>query len=482
MEFKPSKYQSEIFEFVKYGYGNAVISAVAGSGKSTTIIKALDYIKPEKKVLFLAFNNLIVESLKTKITRDNTDIKTLHSLGYSILKYNFKNINIEVNENKYHNKLLNYLNETESTNINNIEYIKNILKICNLGRFFLVKNNKDLLTIVNKYGVVLIDDEINVVEYLIDWGRNSLNDTKCVDYTDMIYLPNVLNVKVFKYDFIIIDEAQDLSISQMSLFMKCFKQGSRFIAVGDDKQCINAFAGSDIESFNKLKKLSNTIELPLSICYRCPRNIINHVKKINPDIEPSVNAIDGFINFNANIDDLKSGDMVICRNTLPLIKLYIKLIDNGIKSFLKGKDIGLNLIDLIENINIENINNLFNELNEYLIKFIRQTENNDIYNTQSYNDLNEKVECLKIIAKNLKSKTELISKINEIFSNDDNDGVMLSTIHKAKGLEADNVYILNNNLIPSKYAKQNWEIEQERNLEYVALTRSKCILGFIYDK
>ena len=58
----------------------------------------------------------------------------------------------------------------------------------------------------------------------------------------------------------------------------------------------------------------------------------------------------------------------------------------------------------------------------------------------------------------------------------------MSTIHKAKGLEADNVFILNKNLLPSKYVKQDWELEQEKNLEYVAITRTKKTLGFIYSK
>src|ERR1035437_5584778 len=125
MEFKPSEYQEDIFEFVKYGYGNAVISAVAGSGKSFTIIKALDYIKPDKRVLFLAFNSAIVESLKNKVTREKTDIKTLHSLGFSILKQNFKEkyTEIVINEDKYLNKLNDYLIETHGGNFKDKKYI-----------------------------------------------------------------------------------------------------------------------------------------------------------------------------------------------------------------------------------------------------------------------------------------------------------------------------------------------------------------------
>ena len=77
---------------------------------------------------------------------------------------------------------------------------------------------------------------------------------------------------------------------------------------------------------------------------------------------------------------------------------------------------------------------------------------------------------------------ELINKINIIFTDDENDGICLSTIHKAKGLEADNVYILCESLMPSKHAKKEWEKISENNLKYVAVTRAKKTLNFICEK
>ena len=67
MTFKASAYQQAIFQFITYGNGNAVIDAVAGSGKSTTIVNALKLIPQNKSVLFLAFNKAIVEELKLKV-------------------------------------------------------------------------------------------------------------------------------------------------------------------------------------------------------------------------------------------------------------------------------------------------------------------------------------------------------------------------------------------------------------------------------
>jgi superfamily I DNA/RNA helicase len=87
-----------------------------------------------------------------------------------------------------------------------------------------------------------------------------------------------------------------------------------------------------------------------------------------------------------------------------------------------------------------------------------------------------------MLSQDIQTKQQLLDKLNLIFKDNENNGVCLSTIHKAKGLESDNVFILNKNLLPSRYVKQDWELEQEKNLEYVALTRAKKTLGFIYSK
>lgn len=67
MAFQPSKYQKAVYTFITKCKGNAVIDAVAGSGKSTTIVNALRIIDPSKRILFLAFNKSIVEELKSRL-------------------------------------------------------------------------------------------------------------------------------------------------------------------------------------------------------------------------------------------------------------------------------------------------------------------------------------------------------------------------------------------------------------------------------
>lgn len=472
MEFKYSEYQNDIFDFVKYGYGNGVITAVAGSGKTTTIIKIIDYIKPDKKILFLAFNNSIVDKLKNEIKNPNVSIKTTHSFGLYILRRNFQNI--EINENKYIKKVCQYFNDNDLSYNDDI-FFKNILKLIDMGRIFLCKTKNDFISIASRYGVIIVDNEIDIVIDILN--KNIETNPNEIDFIDMIYLPNVLNVKIPKYDFIIIDEAQDLSISQMNLFLKCFKRGGRFIAVGDENQCINGFAGSDIDSFEKLKNIKNTVHLPLSISYRCAKKIVNHAKKIVPAIESSEYAKDGEVRFKCDFNELNSGDMVVCRYTTPLIKLYMKLYENNITSYIKGDEIKKDLLYILDTIKITDISQLENEI-ENITNVFNNINPDDFENTY-YGDFSDKTSILILLSKHSKDINELKYKINEIFTEKENS-VLLLTIHKSKGLESERVYILNNNLTPSKYAKSKWEFDQEKNLEYVSYTRAKSFLGFLY--
>src|SRR3990172_8957636 len=95
--FLPSKYQQTIFDFIVTGTGHAVVEAVAGSGKTTTIVNALDLTPKDARVGFVAFNKHIASELK-KRAPDHVHVSTLHSLGLSILRK--LNDKIQVDDDK----------------------------------------------------------------------------------------------------------------------------------------------------------------------------------------------------------------------------------------------------------------------------------------------------------------------------------------------------------------------------------------------
>ena len=94
-----------------------------------------------------------------------------------------------------------------------------------------------------------------------------------------------------------------------------------------------------------------------------------------------------------------------------------------------------------------------------------------------YNVLEDKVMTLLFLAKIADSILDLKHKIKSIFT-DEIQGIVLSTVHKIKGLEANRVFIIRPDLLPMQTAKP-WQHIQEKNLQYVAYTRAK--LDLIFD-
>ena len=85
----------------------------------------------------------------------------------------------------------------------------------------------------------------------------------------------------------------------------------------------------------------------------------------------------------------------------------------------------------------------------------------------------ENIKVIEALSDGIDNPISVIEKIDNIFSKDTKTGICLTTIHKSKGLESERVFILHPELVPSKYAKLSWQLEQEKNLEYVAYTRAK---------
>ena len=501
LNYEWSKYQLDIFDYIEHGQGHLVVEACAGSGKTTTLIKCLDFIPSNDKILLTAFNTDIVNELKKKTNgKDNIDIKTLHGLGLQFIKRNLPQVSAIPEPFKYDSYIKNNLTELSSLNTYTLRggkyfrYIENIKKYVDFGRFYLCQTVKDLDFIEDRYNIDTIADEKEIAINVMEWGKNAL---ETIDYTDMVWLPNALFLKPLGllYDFIIIDEVQDMNKAERELVLKCFKMGTRMMSVGDKNQMLYQFSGADQDSFNILKSMPNTTCLPLSISYRCGKKIVDFAHKIVKNIEAADGAIDGQILKNVSLEDVQDGDMILCRNNAPLVQIYNEFLKLGKKCFIRGKEIGSNLKLLVKSTKQDELNadcqkdgvfvrlydDLFTSRNKLMEKFGIDAET-AINSPQIQNKL-DMINALEILSEGINTSEEIIAKIDEIFpKRDKKSGISLSTIHKAKGLEAENVYIACESLMPSKSAKKDWEIKQEYNLMYVAYTRAKKTLGFIDEK
>ena len=495
-----SNYQLDIFDAVENGSNNLAINAVAGSGKTTTIVTACKRLRlPESKVKFLAFNKLIAEELKTKL-RGYAEVSTLHSFGYQILKriYNHPKMGlyIKVDDWKWQKYVKAHVSELSSIITTDTPYSKvygfccNVQKLFNLARVNLLQYGdvEKLQLLCDEHQINCLFDEVNAVNILLADAYEMPKDLT-IDFTDMIVLPLAHKEYIPTYKFVFIDECQDLNAAQREL-MLCAAAGGRFVAVGDRNQAINGFAGADCASFDKISELPNTAELPLSVNYRCGSNMIKLAQTLVPQITAHNAAIAGNVEHANKLTKslFKPNDMVLCRMSAPLIALCMNLLANGITAIVKGRDIAQGLKQLINDADTNNIDTLLAYLNNEKAKLLaiimndRKIAEAEAKETMRYRNLEDRCKCIEnICTYSIKDTTELRSYVDSLFTDDNvKNAVMLSTVHKSKGLEADRVIIALPEKLPLKWRDQkDWQLQQELNLKYVALTRARKELIFL---
>lgn len=476
---KPSGPQKDVLEKFRKTRDNLVINAVAGSGKTTTILMLLTLVRG--KSIFLAFNSSIVEELSKRINNKMASVSTLHSLGLKSIMGRYGKVKLSKSKTYRFIKKASKKWDIEAKKID--AHFYTVDKLVDLYRLTLCGGELELANTANKLGVnftkLHIKHALEVMSLLHEYNTNP----KEVDFTDMIYIPAVNHeCSMPKTNTLFIDEAQDLNRAQHAMVDRIIKQGARFVAVGDPAQSIYNFAGSDSKSFNIFVNKPRTVVLPLPICYRCPGRVIDHANKVYNVLIPAENAIDGEVRVG-DIWESAPEDMIICRNLSPLLNAYFELIADHRKCFIKGKDIGENLVRMISPFKGGDMDVLKNGMQSQLhdkINHLLKIGMSMPTKHPSYQSLLERVQWIKIISANYSNVSEMISGLNTIFKDDSEKSIILSTIHKAKGLEANRVFFLDRGLIPSKFAESEDQLIQEDNLLYVAITRAKQSL--IYCK
>jgi DNA helicase II / ATP-dependent DNA helicase PcrA len=510
--FVPSKYQIAIVDWIVRGKGHGCCNSVAGSGKSTTlkiVAKTLEEsgLRPSE-IKICVFGKMNAQDLIKKFGQAwKESISTLHSAGFSLVKKELgirSSYDVEVSGQKY--KRI-----TQDLDL----IAKRGLPVGRLKAEKIIGNDNDFLKLIDlvrltnqqptQQVIIAIASHFEIddvwepdliarwIEYCLSVGEEKAIKKECLDFTDQIWLPvkwRLNEAKWFKpYKFVLVDEAQDLNATQLELGLILAGSTGRILAVADPRQAIMGFAGADNKSYENIVSRTSAVELPLSICYRCPRSHIKLVKEIynSIPIEPSPSATEGSITQidSSDVEKLiKLGDMVIGRKTAPLVNLCIRLISRGIKATVKGKDIGESLKKDLEDI-AKMPGYSFQFFNDAIASYkqAKSLQYQGLDNEeQLIENLKDKVQAIATIYQSqpqARGIDDLKYYIDQLFS-DENSPITLSTCHRAKGLESDRIFIYKPDDMPMTWKnQQQWQLEQERNLLYVALTRSKSELFIV---
>lgn len=496
--FQPSPQQSDFFDWIVNGTGSCILEAVAGAGKTTTLVKGLEILTG--KAFFGAFSKDIVSEIRTKVAHlgRKVTVNTMHAEGFGALRRAFPNIRVD------NDKCTNIFRGASEKYPEYKPFEGSVLRLVSLAKQYAVGITKDMadrrvwMEIVEHYDIETFSESdadgnfvdntdlvIKLARKVLEHSNKTVHDV--ADFDDMIYGPLYHKVKFFLYDWVLIDEAQDTNEVRRLLALAILKRGGRLVAVGDRHQAIFGFTGADSNSLELIAHSVNAKRLPLTVTYRCPKAVVKYAQTWVSHIQAAETAPEGIVS-DSTVDMLskiaKPGDAILCRFNAPLVRYVYSFIADGIPALIEGRDIAEGLVNLARRW-------------KRVSTFTKMLENLDKYEDREVNKyrikeqeskaaaVEDKVGCLRVIIArvqkidpDVKNVVErLVQEIEAIFAKD-KDGtvdkskvVLFSSGHKSKGREWKKVVWLQTG--PSAWARKEWEMEQEDNLCYVMATRAK---------
>jgi len=459
-----SDQQKVVFEHIANYNGNLHVEAKAGSGKTATLVECTFLIPDSKKVLCCAFGKDIQLELEARV-KPGVVTSTMHSIGFAAVRYAFKNVIVD--NNKLYKHIDALLDGNVSEELFN-ELRSSLYKAVNFCKNNLVKNLDDVADVLDHYDLEFHESfsQEQIIDFIADLLASTKKQKNVIDYNDMIWFPVEYNMSLPTYDFVFVDEAQDLNKCQIQIALKSVKRnGGRIVSLGDTNQAIFAFAGADSNSIPNIVSTMKSKILPLSVCYRCPSSVIEFSQQFVSTIESAPGAIVGSVEElekDLIVKTVNKGDVILSRTNAPIVSLCMKLLKNKIPANILGRDIASNIMSLVDKSKAKTI--------DELVVFINKWKNKEceklIKAEKDCSSVIDKADCIIAIAEECDSIKDMESVIKKMFSDSsENSIVTLSNTHKYKGKQANNIFVLFDTFKPFRN-------QEETNLAYVATTRA----------
>lgn len=468
---------AQIVDAIRSGY-SVMVEACAGSGKTTgvKIVSANTNIST-KNCRYFAFNKSVqqeaVEALPSW-----WNVTTFHGAGFELMR-SCSTKRYNVNASKL-TDLMDSKGEriTKSMNLGVIE------KLVRISRINIALNQADVERVAQTYNILANPSEIAMAWELIDDCDQITRITGEIDFDDMLRIPILMDYRLEAFDFIAVDEAQDLSPAAVEIVKRVAKPNCQYLIIGDPMQGIYGFAGATIQSLYNLTVHANAKQYMLSTCWRCPKEIIKLANEVEGSnrTKAKPDAIDGkFIEYESmsGIFEIITGeDLVLARTRASLVTFAMYCYKNGIPFRAVFDNIFKRFANTLYGYWKCHHQNL--PFSEALKLYIEEFKDSEDAENGSLDPESDDVACTLRFAEGLLSvnvldQFQMYTIADALATN--REGVTISTIHRAKGLEAKNVVLLDPHLLPHPRAVTQTELEQERNLKYVATTRALETLG-----
>lgn len=505
------------------GEPHIIVIARAGTGKTTTLVEGLKYLQGQatditpsdqqlaiwesmalsrgkvSSIAFCAFNKPIAVELQRRVPM-GCDAMTNHSMGLKAVTAAYGRLKIQGyrTTNLLEIILESSIRDLRMKNPTIIRGVEKLVSLCklNLTGFHdgeLAAPNKEcwiesLSELSAYYDVELNgsrDQVFDLVPQVLSRAMNPMDDGE-IDFDDMVWLPVVRGLPVKQYDLLLVDEAQDLNRCQQALIRKA---GRRLVLCGDPKQAIYGFAGADCDSMPRMEaelvaEARGCVILPLTVTRRCGKAIVMEARNQVPDFEAHEDNPLGLVGhalfkkkgaFNDYTAQVRDGDMILCRVNAPLVSQCFRFLKEGRKANIQGRDVGQGLIGTIKRLKAGSILDLVAKVDDWLHKEVDKENAKHNPSDARLIAFQDRADCIVCFTGGCDTVDQVVGKIESVFTDSlDTVGIKLSSIHKAKGLEAHRVFFLRpkGGECPHPMAKTGWQRGQEQNLLYVAITRA----------
>jgi DNA helicase II / ATP-dependent DNA helicase PcrA len=465
---EPTDEQIDILTHLRKTDDNIQVAALAGTGKTATIELMME--KTKEPTLYLAFNTSVVKEAQERIT-SGVKISTINSMGLKCwANGNGKAI---TDPKKPYTILGAYLNELKGEDqkearesywdiLSTVAMAKH-LGYVPAGKFYPVRGLCDQQTLCSRIENRLSPLCLQIVDDLLCRSIEA-SLAGSVDFDDQIYMPALFGGSFPRFPLVYVDERQDLSPVNVALLEKLVK--GRLVEVGDRWQAIYGFRGAETDGMSKSKAKFNMTEMPLSVSFRCPENIVKAVHWRVPHMRWIKTG--GVYDELSVLDPLTipEGSAIICRNNAPLFRAAFALLSRKRSVQVAGSDVGPKIIRLLGKVGSPG------DSSEDLLFKIDAWRDRQLETTNSPATVMDTAECMKVFASWGSDFNQAVGYAQHIFAQQGK--ITLITGHKAKGREWDTVYHLDKFLLSKE--------EQDLNLKYVITTRAKQELFEINTK
>lgn len=491
-----------------------MVEAYAGCAKSSTLEMAAPGVRVP--ALATAFNKDAAEMLR-KTMPSNFLAKTFNGLGYGAWMRANPGIGRWEMEDRKLGKLISQVAKERKTSLSadGWDQIRKMTTMAmqlgltpgNEGEPMLPDTQENWAEIADQCWVSAED-----AEFYADVAKEVLIEDIALarkgklSFDDQVYCSAVLGGKFTRYPVVFADEVQDLNPLNHRMLSQSVAEGGRLVMVGDRHQAIYAFRGADANSMDNARRLRpQWKDRRLSMTFRCPQQIVQrqhgHVPLYRAyhqnaqgvfqawavEETPDVTEFQGwgFAKLEAMLPEPGQGTIaILCRNNAPIMGLAFKLIRSGIGCHVLGRDIGKGLQQLSKKICPEDSTasvEVMIKITSWMEHEISLAEANDkLEKVAGITDKGESlIACLE--GSGARTAGELRTVIEQLFERA-GGRVVLSTIHRAKGMEWTVLLHLDPFRIPSKFARKaaaqgdSRQLTQEYNLKYVCETRTKHTL------